>query len=131
MIVVDASVLGPAIIDDDDVGEAARAALVDHELHAPDGVFPETMSYWRNTARGRQPERLDAARHLLSVLPLTSHPYAMLLDRMWELRHSCSTYDAAYVALAEAMDVPLATADRKLARSARRICEVRLVASSR
>lgn len=50
--------------------------------------------------------------------------HALLLSRVWELRDNITPYDAAYVALAEILDVPLVTADRHLARAAERYCEV-------
>ena len=38
---------------------------------------------------------------------------------MWDLRHNLSAIDAAYIALAEALDVPLVTTDAKLASAPR------------
>jgi predicted nucleic acid-binding protein len=45
----------------------------------------------------------------------TSHQ--TMMRRIWELKDSITAYDAAYVALAEALDAPLLTCDSKLARS--------------
>jgi len=59
--------------------------------------------------RGR--EALDA----FSALPIQRVPHAQLLNRMWQWRTNLSAYDAAYVALAEALDATLITCDRKLA----------------
>jgi predicted nucleic acid-binding protein len=53
----------------------------------------------------------------LRSLPITETSHLALVSRMWELRHSITAYDAAYVALAEHLDVPLITCDGKLARS--------------
>ena len=60
----------------------------------------------------------EALEDLLS-LPITRYPTSQLLERAWELRHNFDAYDAVYVALAEALDAPLATADAPLARAAR------------
>ena len=59
--------------------------------------------------------RAQDALHDLSELAVTRYPHHMLLGRMWELRDNLTAYDAAYVALAEALDAPLVTCDRKLA----------------
>lgn len=50
--------------------------------------------------------------------------HVMLLPRVWELRENITPYDAAYVALAEILNVPLVTADQRLARAAAAYCEV-------
>lgn len=60
----------------------------------------------------------------LSGLNITRHPAHRLVERMWDMRENITTYDASYVALAEALDVPLMTADQRLARAASRYCEV-------
>lgn len=51
-----------------------------------------------------------------SDLRVRRYPHAPLLSRMWELRQNLSSFDAAYIALAEALDAPLITADAALAR---------------
>ena len=48
---------------------------------------------------------------------LVRYPAGRLLGAIWELRQNLTAYDAAYVALAEAPDVPLVTTDERLARS--------------
>jgi predicted nucleic acid-binding protein len=52
--------------------------------------------------------------------------YEPLATRAWELRENLTTYDAWYVALAEALDVPFVTLDARLARSPGPTCEFRL-----
>ena len=51
------------------------------------------------------------------ALTLELYPYFPLAQRIWQLRHSVTTYDAWYVALAEALDSPLATQDLRLTRA--------------
>jgi predicted nucleic acid-binding protein len=53
--------------------------------------------------------------------------HRVLMPRCWELRDSLTVYDAAYVALAEVMEVVLVTADAKLAASPDLLCEVELL----
>ncbi|MEW6253608.1 MAG: type II toxin-antitoxin system VapC family toxin [Planctomycetota bacterium] len=45
------------------------------------------------------------------------YPHTLLVDRMWALRRKLTAYDAAYIALAEALNAPLLTCDRRLARA--------------
>ena len=48
---------------------------------------------------------------------MTCYPYATLLRRIWNLRENLTAYDAAYVALSEALDAPLITRDARLAQA--------------
>ncbi|MCC7049798.1 MAG: type II toxin-antitoxin system VapC family toxin [Alphaproteobacteria bacterium] len=63
-------------------------------------------------------ERGKVALADLAVYPLLRYPHGQLLQRVWELRGNLTAYDAAYVALAEALDVPLLTRDRRIAAAA-------------
>lgn len=68
--------------------------------------------------------RIDNARSREAVedllaLPIVRYPTLQLLERAWSLRHNFTAYDAMYVALAEALDAPLVTADGRLARAIR------------
>jgi predicted nucleic acid-binding protein len=60
--------------------------------------------------------RAAAALESLGLLPLSRHGHTPLLARVWELRENIKSYDAAYVALAEALDCPLLTKDVALSR---------------
>jgi len=53
----------------------------------------------------------------LEDFPLERFPHTVLLPRIWQLRNNLTAYDAAYVALAEALEAPLVTCDTKLANS--------------
>jgi predicted nucleic acid-binding protein len=46
------------------------------------------------------------------------------LHRIWELRHIVTPYDAAYIALAEALDVVLVTGDARLSRASGLHCDI-------
>ncbi len=96
---------------------------------APHLVDVEVVSAWRRlAAAGDLDERRVAlAMDDLGALRLDRVPHGRLLGRCWELRSNLTVYDAAYVALAEAMDLPLLTADAKLAAAPGLRCETELL----
>ena len=82
----------------------------------------------RFVLRGRMTRRL--AHEALSdyrSLPLVRRSHEPLLERAFELRDNFSAYDAMYVALAQQIDATLVTADRRLARAARRHVGIEVV----
>lgn len=117
MIVVDASILVTALADDGADGDRHRQRLAGELLAAPHLIDVEVLSAWRRLAKaGRLDDRrVSFARNDLRSLPIRRVPHGALLDRCWELRSNMTAYDAAYVALAELIDVTLLTADAKLA----------------
>lgn len=126
MIVVDASVLAPALADDGEDGDRARERLRGEELAAPELIDLEVLSTLRRAARAK---RLDESRSLqaltdLAAIPLRRVPHLPLLGRVWELRDNLSAYDASYVALAEALDTVLVTADGRIERASGITCEI-------
>lgn len=129
MIVVDASVLVPALGDDGEDGRGARARLRGERLAAPEVVDLEVASAVRRHVRSG---RVDPGRGLralgdLARMPLARAPHRPLLERIWALGDALTAYDAAYVALAEALGAALVTADGGLARAPGIRCEVRLL----
>lgn len=129
MIVVDASVLAPALADDGPDGDLARERLGSERLAAPWLVDLEVTSVLRRAAAGgRLPDRrARQALADLAALPLERAPHTPLLGRIWELRENVTAHDAAYVALAEAIDASLVTADGRLARASAVRCAIELV----
>jgi predicted nucleic acid-binding protein len=126
VIVVDASVLAPALADDGDDGDRARDRLRGEQLAAPELIDLEVVSTLRRAAREK---RVDEQRSLqvltdLAALPLRRVPHLPLLGRVWELRDNLSAYDASYVALAEALDAVLVTADGRIERASGINCEI-------
>jgi predicted nucleic acid-binding protein len=130
LIVVDASVLAPAFIDDASDGDRVRDRLGRERLAAPAVVDLEVVSAIRRALRVG---RLDSRRSRqalvdLMAIRLRRLPHGPLLPRIWGLRDNLTPYDAAYVALAEAIGAPLLTADRRLARAPGIDCQVELIA---
>ena len=129
VLVVDASVLAPALADDGPDGDGARARLRGHSLTAPELIDLETSLVIR---RQFNAGALDARRAGLALtdlveLPLRRAPHRPLLARCWELRENLSVYDAAYVALAELLDLVLLTADARLANAPGLRCKLDLL----
>lgn len=122
MIVVDASVLATALGDDGDDGDLARERLRGEDLAAPEIIDLEVTSVWRRTLSDERRALLALAD--LADLPLSRASHLPLLSRCWELRHNLTPYDASYVALAEALEIPLVTADLRLARASGARCVV-------
>ena len=128
MIVVDASAMVDAL-----VGEPANAELLtllaSDDLHAPSLLDFEVGSALRgHSLAGKLPRRrlLEAIADF-GALQIVRHQMTDLLAHILELRRNFTVYDASYVVLAQALDVPLVTADSKLAEARRRGVEVRLI----
>jgi predicted nucleic acid-binding protein len=122
LIVIDASVLATALGDDGQGGVDARMRIRAEDLVAPELIDLEVASVWRRTLTDGR--RAELALADLEELPLRRASHLPLLARCWELRHNLTPYDASYVALAEALEVVLLTADRRLARASGVRCEV-------
>jgi predicted nucleic acid-binding protein len=60
------------------------------------------------------PYRAEQARQFYAEMPLNRYPHNVLLPRIWALRHNWTAYDAAYIALAEALGATLITCDRAM-----------------
>ena len=128
MIVVDASALGPAVADDGVSGDRARARLRGERLVAPCQLDLELLSMFRRLAHaGVDERRLIRAVQQVARLRVRRMLHLPLLPRIWMLRANVTPYDAVYVALAEALDLPLITADARLAGAPGVRCEVELL----
>lgn len=130
MIVLDASVLANAIADDAEDGQRARGELREADgIAAPDLVDVETVSVLRKRwlAGTLSAQRFAAAVGDLDALAMERYPVRALLRRAYELRANLTPYDAVYVALAETLDCPLVTADRRLTNAPGPRCEFRFV----
>ena len=121
MIVVDASALLEVLLNTAVADRIADRLFAGNEtLHAPHLLDIEVAHVLRrySLSGDLDPRRGGEAIRDLADLPLRRYPHEPLLERIWEIRGRLTAYDAAYVALAEALDAPLLTRDRKLASSA-------------
>jgi len=87
------------------------------QWHAPHLLDVEVAQALRRLVAAGQVSTPRASQALddLRDLPLIRYPHDWLLGRIWELRHNLTAYDAAYVALAEALERPLITCDARIA----------------
>jgi len=130
VIVLDASVVVELVL-----GTAAGRLLVERiaepalALHAPHLLDVEVAQVVRRYVLGGQVTGERGRRTLdhLLALDVERHPHDALLPRIWALRNILTAYDAAYVALAEALDAPLLTCDGGLAGSTGHTARIELV----
>ncbi len=121
MIVIDASAevavllnVGPGV-----EGIRDRIARPGETLHVPHLFEIEVLHALRRPSLlgTVSPERARLALSRLRDTQLVRYPHTPLMERIWELKDNLTAYDAAYVALAEALGAPLITLDARLARA--------------
>lgn len=129
MIVVDASVVVTALADDGTDGDLVRGRLRGEQLVAPELLDLEVVSAWRRLAAAGHLDdrRVGLALDDLAALRVRRVSHRPLLNRCWDLRANLTIYDAAYVSVAELLDIPLLTADAKLARAPGLPCRTELL----
>ena len=125
-VVVDASVLVAALVDSGREGRWAESVVARGSLTGPELVLAESCNVLRRLERTAKISGLEAnsAHRDLLRLDLELFSFAPFAGRVWELRGNLSSYDAWYVALAEAFECPLATLDRRIGRATGPVCEV-------
>jgi len=130
LIVLDASAAVELVLQTPRAARiAARALACTERLHAPHLIDLEVAQVLRRLALGRE---ISAARAGLALtdfqlLSIERHAHNPLLARVWELRTGITAYDAAYIALSEALAAPLLTCDDKLARTRGHTATVELI----
>lgn len=120
MIVVDASAALEVLLQTPAAPRIeARLFAPGETLHAPHLLDLEVVHVLRRyeAARVIDAQRGQEAIDDLTAWPLTRYAHDLFLTRIWALRHNLTAYDAAYVALAETLQVTLVTRDTRLAAS--------------
>jgi predicted nucleic acid-binding protein len=130
VIVVDASAVLEALLRTPSAKTVEDRLFAPGEtLHAPHLLDVEVAQVIRRYAANGEidGERGRVALADLADLPLRRYPHDFLLPRIWDLRNNLTAYDAAYVALAEALDAPLLTRDRHMAAAVGHRAQIELV----
>ncbi|HEY1836243.1 MAG: type II toxin-antitoxin system VapC family toxin [Rhizomicrobium sp.] len=120
MAILDASVVVEILLRTDAGRVALRLIATERQgVHAPHLLDIEVMYALRRLVLKQELSRQEAetAVEFLPQLQIMRHAHVLLLPRIWALREAITAYDAAYVALAEILDLPLWTCDAKLSRS--------------
>lgn len=123
--VVDASVLVAALVDSGHESRWAESTLAAGDLVAPELALVETTNLLRRLELSGNLSRIEAtmAHRDLLTLDMETYSFEPFAERVWDLRGNLTSYDAWYVALAEALNCPLATLDLKLTRAAAPVCD--------
>lgn len=128
MLVIDTSALVEVLITDPAaIPELARRVRDAEWMAAPSLIDYEVLNVLRKLVlrQSIDDELAEDCRRTLRALRLVRYPMSEeLADRVWQLRHNVSAYDASFVALAEQLKVPLVTAERRLAEGVRGLAAV-------
>lgn len=118
-LVVDASLVVSALIDNGPDGHWAEEVLVHANLCAPHLMPIEVANILRRAASAGDISQDSAslAHQALLSIRCELFDYEVLAERVWALRANVTAYDACYIALAEALGADLATFDRALSRA--------------
>jgi predicted nucleic acid-binding protein len=128
VLVIDTSALVEVLTTDPAaIPELARRVHGVEWMSAPSLVDYEVLNVLRKLVlrQSIDIELAEDSRRTLRALRLVRYPMSdELADRIWQLRHNASAYDASFLALAEHLNVPLVTAERRLAEGVRGLATI-------
>jgi predicted nucleic acid-binding protein len=117
VLVVDTSAVLASLAARDPAPALIERLAQDGDLHGPHLIDTEILHalHLMTIAGTLSDDRAADARNDFAELALVRYPHQPLSDRVWALRHNLTAYDATFVALAEALGIPLVTCDARLA----------------
>jgi predicted nucleic acid-binding protein len=128
--VLDSSGVVDFLVGEECHSEVADLLQQEGTVAGPDLLVFEVVAVFRRHVQqhGMNPDRARSAVEDLGDLPLELFPTLPLRARVWELRDNFTAADAFFVALAERLDEPLATKDRRLGTAARTYTNIQIIA---
>ena len=129
MLVVDASCLFEVVADTPRSAEIAARLTADTDHAAPEIIDVEVLGVIRAQYLGGGLDGTAAGQAVADLRDWPGERFAhrWMLDRVWQLRDSVRSWDAFYVALAEALDATLLTLDGRLARAHGPKCRIEVI----
>ena len=124
--VADSSALVAALVDSGSDTIWVDAAFADEDLACPELALAEAGNILRRMELAERISHTEATAAYAELfdLDIVLYPFTPFAERIWELRNNLTIYDAWFVALAEALDCPLVTLDRRLSRAVGPACEI-------
>jgi predicted nucleic acid-binding protein len=132
VLVVDTSAVLGALAGADPAPGLVERLIGDGDLHAPHLIDVELLHALRRLSLNGDlsDDRAADVRTDFAELALVRYPHEELGDRIWELRHNLTAYDAAFVSLAETLGAPLVTCDGRLATAPGHVARIELFAGT-
>jgi predicted nucleic acid-binding protein len=114
------------VCDSGALGAWVTTVVADRRVAAPSVLVYEVANTLRRLELSGQLTKVESSLAFddLLRLSITSWPIDALAERAWQLRPSVTFYDATYIALAELLDAPLVTLDRRLSRASGPRCSI-------
>ncbi|MYC08157.1 MAG: type II toxin-antitoxin system VapC family toxin [Chloroflexi bacterium] len=124
--VADSSALVASVVDHGSDTRWVDAAFAGEDLACPELALAEASNILRRMELAGQLSYTEATAAYTELfdIDIVLYPFTPFAERIWQLRNNLTIYDAWFVALAEALDCPLVTLDRRLSRAPGPTCAI-------